>query len=167
LITIRPTTEDDWASLKAVRLAALLDAPAAFGVSYRNAAAITDEEWRARASGGHPAFWLAFQQGEVVGMIGGAVSQAKRYNLIGMWVASHARGSGAAAQLVGAVKSHALGKGHHRVFLDVAPENLRAANFYQKQGFCFIDEYEPLASHPHIQVQTMVWQSAQGPINPR
>jgi hypothetical protein len=43
---IRPTTEDDWQALKAVRLAALLDAPTAFGVSHRTAAA----RWRHSAS---------------------------------------------------------------------------------------------------------------------
>jgi ribosomal protein S18 acetylase RimI-like enzyme len=159
LITTRPTTADDWRSLKDVRLAALLDAPTAFGVSHSNAAAYTDDEWRQRAAGPHPAFWLAFDEDRAVGMIGGAISQSKRYNLIGMWVAPHARGSGAAAQLVDAVKMHAADMGHERVFLDVAPENERAAQFYRKQGFAFIDEWEPLASHPHILVQTMVWQS--------
>lgn len=159
MITIRATTADDWCSLKDVRLAALLDAPTAFGVSYQDASIQTDAQWRERAAGPHPAFWLAFGEGRAVGMIGGGVSQSKRYNLIAMWVAPHARGSGIAAQLVDAVKSHALGKGHDRVFLDVAPDNVRAAQFYRKQGFAFIDEWEPLASHPHIRLQTMVWRS--------
>jgi ribosomal protein S18 acetylase RimI-like enzyme len=159
LITIRPTTEADWTSLKAVRLAALLDSPTAFGVTYESAAAYTDQQWKTRASGRQTVFWLAFQGSEAIGMIGSAVSEDKRTNLIGMWVAPPARGSGAAGQLVDAVKSHALEQGAERVFLDVAPGNLRAARFYRNQGFVFIDEWEPLASHPHIQVQTMVWRS--------
>jgi ribosomal protein S18 acetylase RimI-like enzyme len=162
LASIRPTTEDDWPSLKAVRLAALQDAPMAFGVSFQDASAYTDAQWKARAAGPHPAFWLAFRHGEPVGIIGGGVSQAKRYNLIAMWVAPSARGSSIAGQLVDAVKSHALAQGHDRVFLDVAPDNLRAARFYEKHGFVFIDEWEPLASHPHIQVQTMHWTAARG-----
>jgi RimJ/RimL family protein N-acetyltransferase len=97
LITIRPTTEDDWSSLKAVRLAALLDSPTAFGVSYESVAAYTDEQWKTRASGRQTAFWLAFQGSEAIGLIGSAVSQAQRTNLIGMWVAPPARGSGVAA----------------------------------------------------------------------
>ncbi len=32
---------------------------------------------------------------------------------------------------------------------------LRAAHFYLKQGFVFLDEWEPLESHPHITLQTM------------
>ena len=167
MIIIRPTLENDWTSLKAIRLAALLDSPTAFGVTYESAAAYTDEQWRTRASGMQTAFWLAFQGSEAIGMIGAAVSQAQRYNLIGMWLAPRARGSGAAAQLVDAVKSRAIQQGHDRVFLDVDPENTRAARFYQKQGFAFIDEWEPLASHPHIQVQTMVWSMPGGASDPQ
>jgi ribosomal protein S18 acetylase RimI-like enzyme len=156
-IDIRPTREDDWSSLKSLRLAALLDAPAAFGVSHETASAYTEQQWRERAAGGHPAFWLAWLNGEAVGMIGGGVSARQRYNLIAMWVLPHLRGSGVAAQLVGAVKAAATAQGHGSVFLDVAPDNRRAAAFYEKQGFVFIDEWEALASHPQIQVQTMQW----------
>jgi RimJ/RimL family protein N-acetyltransferase len=166
---IRPTTEDDWAALKAVRLAALLDAPTAFGVSYQAAAAQSEAQWRERAAaanGGKPksAFWLAFAdavqdavQGAPSGMIGGVADAKGHYNLIGMWVRADQRGSGAARDLVDAVKAHAVALGHRRIVLDVAPDNLRAARFYLNQGFVFIDEWEPLASHPQILVQKMEW----------
>jgi ribosomal protein S18 acetylase RimI-like enzyme len=156
-LSIRTTGEQDWPSLKAVRLAALLDAPTAFGVSYQTASAYTDQQWRERAAGPHPTFWLAFLDGKAVGMIGGGVSARQRYNLIAMWVAPHVRGSGMAEHLVDAVKSEAAAQGHGQLFLDVAPGNRRAASFYERQGFAFIDEWEPLASHPHIRVQTMLW----------
>jgi len=162
---IRPTTEDDWAALKAVRLAALLDAPTAFGVSYQAAAAQGEAQWRERAAvarGGKPKseFWLAFAdaaQREATGMIGGVVDAHGHYNLIGMWVAAAQRGSGAARGLVDAVKARAVTLGHRHIVLDVAPDNARAARFYLNQGFVFIDEWEPLASHPQILVQKMEW----------
>ncbi|WP_337153439.1 GNAT family N-acetyltransferase [Pseudomonas protegens] len=153
---IRPTQTKDWRLLKQVRLAALQDAPTAFGVSYQSAARYSDQQWQERASGATSAFWLAIEDGQPLGMIGAAVSEANRYNLIGMWVAPAARGSGVAARLVEAVKSRAREQGHERVFLDVSPANARAASFYLRQGFAFIDEWEPLQSHPHIQVQTML-----------
>lgn len=161
-VIVRPAGENDWAALKAVRLAALRDAPTAFGVTYAAAAAQTDDQWRARASGATlPVFWLALQaEGETaepVGLAGGGVDARGRYNLIAMWVAPPLRGAGVARPLVDAVKAHALACGHARVVLDVAPDNLRAAAFYRSQGFAFIDEWEPLASHPHIRVQTMEW----------
>jgi ribosomal protein S18 acetylase RimI-like enzyme len=156
---IRPTCEEDRRALKDVRLAALLDAPEAFGVSHATASGYTESQWRERASGPHPRFWLAFLDGEAVGMIGGGVSARQRYNLIGMWLAPQVRGSGIAAQLVGAVKDEARSQGYGSVYLDVAPGNRRAVVFYERQGFAFIDEWEPLASHPHIQVQTMLWRA--------
>lgn len=90
-------------------------------------------------------------------MIGAGVSSANRYYLIGMWIEAPARGSGVAAQLVEAVKARAMAQGFEGVFLDVSPDNARASNFYLKQGFAFLDEWEPLESHPHITVQTMHW----------
>jgi ribosomal protein S18 acetylase RimI-like enzyme len=119
----------------------------------------TESQWRERAAGPHPRFWLAFLDGEAVGMIGGGVSSRQRYNLIGMWLAPQVRGSGIAAQLVAAVKAEAVSQGYGSVYLDVAPDNGRAVRFYERQGFAFIDEWEPLASHPHIQVQTMLWRA--------
>jgi ribosomal protein S18 acetylase RimI-like enzyme len=168
---IRPTNEYDWAALKAVRLAALRDAPTAFGVTHAAAAAHTDDQWRRRASGATlPAFWLAWHGEasedktamEPVGLAGGGIDARGRYNLIAMWVAPPFRGLGVARPLVDAVKAHARACGHARVVLDVAPGNLRAAAFYRRQGFAFIDECEPLASHPHIRVQTMEWLALPG-----
>lgn len=90
-------------------------------------------------------------------MIVAAVSSAQRFNLIGVWVEPAVRGSGVATQLVEIVKVRATSEGFDRVFLDVSPDNARASNFYLKQGFAFMDEWEPLESHPYITVQTMFW----------
>ena len=154
---IRPAETKDWRLLKQTRLAALLDTPQAFGVSYQAAAADTDVQWQERASSAGTQFWLAFEQGRPVGMIGTAVNSANRFNLIGMWVEPAARGSGVATQLVEAVKARARERGFDRVFLDVSPDNARATSFYLQQGFVFLDEWAPLESHPHITVQTMLW----------
>ncbi len=154
---IRLTQESDWKLLKEVRLAALLDAPTAFGVSYQTAANYRDEEWQERASSRGTQFWLAMGAGRPVGMVGARVSSNNRLNLIGMWVEPAARGSDVARGLVAAVKARAMEQGFDRVYLDVAPENVRATGFYERQGFAFLGEWEPLESHPHIIVQTMVW----------
>lgn len=155
---IRPTIEQDWTVLKALRLAALLDAPTAFGVSHASAAADTDEQWRDRAAARGPAtYLLAFADQAAVGMVGGVVSAAGEFNLIAMWVEPAHRGSGAAAALVEAMKAHALAQGHRRVVLDVSPDNQRAAAFYLKRGFRFLPHWESLESHPHIQLQKMAW----------
>ena len=153
---IRPTTEEDWEALREIRLASLLDAPSAFGVSHESARKFNDGDWRDRAANrGKAEFILAFSDGAAVGIVASVLSDASELNLIAMWVNPAYRGTGAAAGLVEAVKKSAASRGHRRIVLDVSPENARAASFYRKQGFTFLPEWEPLASHPHIMVQKM------------
>jgi ribosomal protein S18 acetylase RimI-like enzyme len=155
MLEIRATTADDWEVLKAMRLAALLDAPTAFGVSHATAAGYTDGQWRERAASGR--FLLAFIDGSAAGIVGAAVSPALELNLIAMWVTPEHRGTAVAASLVEAIKVRAVVQGHAGVVLDVAPDNERAAAFYRKQGFVFLPEWERLESHPDIMVQKMAW----------
>lgn len=158
---IRHTIEEDWETLKEIRLASLRDAPTAFGVSHATAAAESDSQWRDRASGrGRAEFLLAFVHGVAVGMVGGALSAQSEFYLIAMWVRPEYRGTAAASSLVDAIKERALALGHAHVVLDVAPDNQRAAAFYRKQGFSFLPDWEALASHPEINVQKMAWRSA-------
>lgn len=157
---IRMTEEADWKILKEIRLAALLDTPTAFGVSYQTAIINSDEQWKQRASPTiYPKFWLAFQDDKAIGMIGAGIDKRNQYNLIAMWVEPASRGLGIADALVNAVKSDSIDKGFDQVFLDVSPDNLQATRFYRKHGFVFIDEKKSLDSHPNIFVQAMKWQS--------
>ena len=59
--------------------------------------------------------------------------------------------------LVAAVKARAVELGLEALYLEVAPENTRAVQFYQRHGFVFMDEWEPIDSHPHILAQSMRW----------
>lgn len=158
---VRPTTEADWETLRAIRLAALLDAPTAFGLTHATAAAYSEAQWRDRAAGRTRAqYLLAFVDGEAAGMIGGFETPALELNLIGMWVKPEHRGTGAAASLVASIKARAFAQGHERVVLEVSPDNARAAAFYRKQGFAFLREWEALESHPEIELQKMEWCAA-------
>lgn len=157
MMIIRDTAVEDWEILKDIRLAALRDAPTAFGVSYATAAAYTDSDWRDRASSASPAFVLAFMEGVAIGIAGHAVSKSGELNLIAMWVKPDQRGTDAAAGLVEAIKARAVARGHSRVVLSVSPENVRAAALYRKQGFVFLPEWEPIASQPGIDAQKMAW----------
>ena len=159
-IIIRPTTAGDWPALKATRLAALLDAPTAFGASHASAAGFSDEDWQQRAvSTPQRTFFLAFDGAQAIGLAAQVVAGDGECHLIAMWVHPEYRGLAVAQGLVDAVKQCAVGNGHGRLVLDVAPENTRAAAFYQKQGFVFLPEWEALESHPHIQVQKMEWRN--------
>lgn len=158
---IRSTTEDDWESLKEIRLASLTDAPTAFGLTHATAAAYSEAQWRDRAAGRTKGeYLLGFVDGEAAGMIGGFVSEALEFNLIGMWVKPACRGTALAARLVDSIKTLAAARGHQRVVLDVSPDNGRAAAFYRKQGFSFLPEWEALESHPEIKLQKMEWRAS-------
>jgi ribosomal protein S18 acetylase RimI-like enzyme len=159
-IIIRPTTATDWPALKATRLAALLDAPTAFGASHASAAGFSDADWKQRAvSTPQRTFFLAFNAAQPIGLAAQVVAGDGECHLIAMWVHPEYRGLAVAQGLVDAVKQCAVDNGHGRLVLDVAPENTRAAASYQKQGFVFLPEWEALESHPHIRVQKMEWRN--------
>ncbi len=159
-IIIRASSAADWPALKATRLAALLDTPTAFGASHASAARFTDADWQQRAiSTPLRTFFLAFDGEQAIGLAAQMVAGNGECHLIAMWVQPQYRGLDVAQRLLDAVKQCAVGNGHARLVLDVAPENARAAAFYQKQGFAFLPEWAPLESHPHIQVQKMAWRA--------
>jgi ribosomal protein S18 acetylase RimI-like enzyme len=158
---IRYTTEEDWQTLRDIRLASLLDAPTAFGLRHASAAAYSDAQWRDRAGArNQPEFLLALMNGEAVGLVGHHASPTSEFTLIAMWVKPEYRGLAVAAGLVQAVKNRAAAQGHPRVVLTVSPDNGRAAAFYRKQGFAFLPEWETLDSHPDIKLQKMEWRAS-------
>jgi ribosomal protein S18 acetylase RimI-like enzyme len=160
-LVIRATEPADWQDLKATRLAALLDAPTAFGASHASAAAFTDEDWQRRAvSTPERTFVLACADGQAIGIAAHVVNLNGEASLQAMWVKREYRGMAVAAGLVDAVKQLCMAAGQSRLVLDVSPDNARAAAFYKKQGFVFLPEWEALESHPHIQVQKMEWVSS-------
>ncbi len=161
-VVIRATGLADWRALKTTRLAALLDAPTAFGASHASAAAFTDEDWQQRAvNTAQRTFVLAYADGQPIGIAAHVVDGQGECSLQAMWVQREYRGREIAARLVDAVKQCTVAGGYPRLVLDVSPDNARAAAFYQKQGFVFLPQWQPLDSHPHILVQKMEWLAAQ------
>lgn len=142
-LSVRRASVADWRTYRDLRLASLIDSPRAFWTTYAQAAPLADEDWRARlewptwiaeaalspdparptAPVGLVALWHAPErpEGEIV--------------LIQMWVASWARGRGAADALITAAVRTAREDGWDRVVLEVAEENARAAGCYRRLGF--------------------------------
>ena len=143
--------EASWRTYRDVRLAALIDSPRAFWATYAEASQRTDEEWRERCATAGPT-WLAFDEGRPVGTVGlwhAEEQPADEVFLVGMWVATVARGTSAATTLVGTALAHAAASGWRRVLLDVAHENARARRFYTRMGF-----------HPTGEVAAMPWDAS-------
>lgn len=84
-----------------MRLAALSESPTGFGMTFAEAAAYTEVQWRERAGRVH---------------------------------------LGLAARQVDGIKALAADQGHRCVVLNVAPANVRAANFYLRQDVVFLEQ---------------------------
>jgi ribosomal protein S18 acetylase RimI-like enzyme len=137
---IRSITESEWPLARKVRLAALPDAPAAFGTTLADALERPDDMWQERAraceTGGEFSA-IAMVNGEPVGMVGAFPCKQTSHiaYLVGMWVAPEYRGTGVAEALVDAVLAWAPSQGMTDVFLGVKAGNDRAVGLYRKCGF--------------------------------
>jgi ribosomal protein S18 acetylase RimI-like enzyme len=135
VVEIRRLKTDDWQTTRELRLAALFDAPEAFGGSYAMAAQRDEAAWRDWPSGG--AVFAAFHDEKPVGMVAGCVPDLLdgEAELISMWVDPQARGMRIAARLIDAVADWAKARGGNRLYLEVRPDNVSARRSYERHGF--------------------------------
>lgn len=146
---VRRATEDDWRDLRAVRLAALADAPSAFGSSLAAEAGREEDKWREWTRSA--AVFLAFEDAAPVGMVAalpGEVPEERR--LVALWVQPQHRRTGVASQLVAAIEGWAREVGASRVSLWVSQGNSAAERLYLGRGYVESGQRKPLPSHPVI-----------------
>ncbi len=127
---------EDWPTWRELRLAALGEAPYAFGSTLADWQGTGDDErrWRARL-GDVPANYGADVAGRPAGMISGACDADGPVELISMWVAPFARGRGVGDALIGAVLGWAATNHPGPVVLHVREGNAHAATLYRRHGF--------------------------------
>ena len=151
-------TPEAWRTYRDVRLAALIDSPRAFWVTYAEAARAPTSS----GASGWPSMgptWVAIEGGRPVGTVGlwhGDDQPSDEVHLVGMWVATVARGTDVAATLVGTALTHAAASGWRRVVLDVAHENRRAWAFYRRMGFRPTGRVERMPWDPSVTEEMMV-----------
>ena len=129
---LNSTEGERWRS---IRLAALHDAPDAFGTTLAEANAFPPELW-SRQVGEFPTF-IAVLDGVDVGVVRASsdIEQPGAAFLLSMWVAPDARGKGVGDELIDAVASWAEADGFSRLVLDVADANVSAIALYAGKGF--------------------------------
>jgi len=132
-VQIRQLVEDDWAALRTARLAALAEAPYAFGSTVAREEQFTEQTWRDRTRTG--AIFAAWSGSEIVGLATGRPDPDDGWGLFGMWVHPDRRGGDVAGGLVAAVCEHARGAGAGEIGLWVTEVNARARAFYARLGF--------------------------------
>lgn len=145
-VSIRRVRADDWQLVRCVRLAALADAPGAFGPTLEEELALPDVHWQERAAahaaGLNSAAFLAIIDDVPCGLAVGALEQPGQAELCSMWVAANVRRRGIGLALVQAVCAWARERGAARLSLKVVAANSRAVELYRAQGF----EVEPAAA---------------------
>jgi GNAT superfamily N-acetyltransferase len=134
LLKIRSLGPDEWRTFREVRLAALQDAPYAFGSTWKSEKDRGEVEWR-QAVASRQRF-VALQGGRVVGMAaGGESNSTTTAALTSLWVEPALRGGGVGDQLVVAVLAWAKTTGFSKVLLWVTEGNSHAEALYERNGF--------------------------------
>ncbi|HVC13703.1 MAG TPA: GNAT family N-acetyltransferase [Acidimicrobiales bacterium] len=141
MIVVRAIDADDWEDWRALRRAALAEAPGAFGsrLADWSDGGDTEERWRARLDAvAHNV--LAELDGWTAGMVSAMSPEGGAVELISMWVVPEARGRGVGDALVAHVCDWASDAGAARVVLDVRAANAPAISLYARHGFVDVGE---------------------------
>jgi GNAT superfamily N-acetyltransferase len=154
MVLVREITADDWEVMRDIRLAALAEAPYAFGSSYAREVAFTESQWRGRAEGrpeGRSATFFAYNDTEAApaGLVGVYVQDGQA-DLVSMWVRPPARGLGVAEALVEAAACWAKAHDFGQIFLWVTESNAPARRLYARCGFTPTGGRQPLPSDPML-----------------
>ena len=153
-IDIRRISAADGPELKEIRLAALRDAPSAFGSTYAEEAERSDTEWSERArlasTGLDRITFLARLDARPIGIAGGyrEEEQSTEVDLVSMWTAPDVRRTGTGRLLVREVIDWAAQTGASSVGLWVTRGNSPAQLLYESMGFRETGEYQALPSDP-------------------
>jgi len=151
MVLVREITADDWKLMRDVRLAALAEAPSAFGSTYAREADFTEERWRGRISERSVTFFAHEERADVApaGLVGVYVEDGDA-ELVSMWVRPSARGLGVGAALVEAAAAWAKTRDFGALFLWVTESNAPAVRLYERLGFTPTGERQPLPSNPAL-----------------
>jgi ribosomal protein S18 acetylase RimI-like enzyme len=153
-VTVRRVRADEGPVLKAVRLAALVESPSAFGSSHAAEVDQPGEHWASRASLGASGelgvTYFAIVEESVIGIVSGYRPDpvGSSVELVSMWVSPAHRRAGIAADLVQAVVGWARETGATTVDLWVTRGNDAAVRLYEAAGFRLTGEHQPLPSDP-------------------
>jgi RimJ/RimL family protein N-acetyltransferase len=148
-IEITKAGAEDAQRLRSLRLAALKDAPYAFGAKHEDELLISDSQWQDRLKYTHWCFVVA--DGVDIGLL--AVDKADKDRnsdcwLSSWWINDAFRGQGVAELMMKWVIKLSQENDWKIIGLGVWPENLRARNAYKKLGFVEADKPLPSRSKP-------------------
>jgi ribosomal protein S18 acetylase RimI-like enzyme len=148
-VVVRRLATQEWPLYRALRLRALADAPAAFGMTLAEAELRTENDcaWilNLATTSNRDLPLVAELGGSAAGMAWAKVDAnvSSRVNLFQVWVAPDSRGHGVAAALLDAALAWARSLGAREMQLGVVCGNDTARRLYERAGFRAIGEPEP------------------------
>lgn len=146
-------TGEDWRLLRDVRLAALADAPHAYGSSLGDEERFGETDWRRRLGNG---LWTVALLGtEPAGLVGAYVPEHDTPMLVAMWVRPGSRGLGIGDGLITDVLRWAEENRWSRVVLRVADGNDAARKLFLRHGFTPTGVRAPLESDPGVHTELL------------
>lgn len=149
VVDLRRLHEDDWQSLRDIRLVALRTDPDVFGSSLAREEGFREAHWRMRLRGS-PWFAAALEGvlAGVVCVISEPGAPAERRHLVSMWVHPDRRGAGLGGALLDAAVHEARADGAAAVSLWLVEGSTVAAALYSSRGFAPTGERMALARDP-------------------
>ncbi|MEV4623184.1 GNAT family N-acetyltransferase [Asanoa sp. NPDC049573] len=138
MVDLRVLSDGDWELWRELRLAALAEAPYAFGSTLADWQDAGPDKWRDRLRIPGARDLVAFLGDEPVGMASGVPAGVDAIEIISVWVSPAGRGKGVGDALVGAIAHWAAGTDAQMVRLSVRADNAAAVRLYERAGFVHI-----------------------------
>jgi ribosomal protein S18 acetylase RimI-like enzyme len=136
MVEVHRLAPDDWAEWRSLRLAALAESPHAFTTRLADwqEAGDSEERWRDRLTS-VPFNIVARRAGTTVGMVSATNDrETGSVELLSLWVAPDARGSGVGDALVSSVVDWARDQAARFMVLRVLEGNEPAERLYERHG---------------------------------
>jgi GNAT superfamily N-acetyltransferase len=159
---IRRIRADEGLRLRDIRLRALADSPGAFGETFAAAATRPEDSWHDRAArssaGNETVLYVAEEDEQWKGLAAGWLEDdvPGDVELVSMWVDPSIRGRRIGQRLVDAVVDWALERQAIQVRLWVTEGNTPAVTLYERCGFRYSGDAQPLPSNPTLRELQMV-----------
>jgi ribosomal protein S18 acetylase RimI-like enzyme len=147
---VREISADDWQLMRDVRLAALAEAPDAFGSTYAREVAFGEPEWRGRFSDRSVTFFAYTDPVESPAGLAGVYVEDGVADLVSMWVRPGFRGQKIGERLIEAAATWAKQHEFGTLYLWVTVTNDSARRLYERCGFTATGELAPLPSNPAL-----------------
>jgi Acetyltransferases len=161
MLNVRMFHPHEWTLYRDLRLAALRDAPGAFGSTLAREEGYTDDEWLARLTHGVASAQerplVAEFDGRPAGLCWARIDPGDPDSalLYSVWVHPDARGRGVAEAMLGTALQWARETGARTMALTVSLSSTTAARLYRRAGFVEVGVPQPLREGSALLQQAM------------